>query len=154
MNRIAQSTFVTRWRQEIGMPDITWKYPAEWKQWSYRMARTVFRVYCGRTEIDPRHEHEAEKCECGEADLCTDHVIGHCRLFDQLRCEAQKGCIAPPTFTKELVLDKIWSEKVQEFLRKTRLGFTKELNYKLIPRNNEENTDTPMSEEFDVGTFE
>jgi ribonuclease HI len=154
MNRIAQSTFVTRWRQEIGMPDITWKYPAEWKQWSYWMARTVFRVYCGRTEIDPRHEHEAEKCECGEADLCTDHVIGHCRLFDQLRYEAQKGCITPPTYTKELVLDKIWSEQIQEFLRKTRLGFTKELNYKPIPRNNEENTDTPMSEEFDVGTFE
>jgi hypothetical protein len=102
MNRIAQSTFVTRWRQGIGMPDTTWKYPAEWKQWSYRMARTVFRVYCGRTEIGPRHEHEAEKCECGEADLCTDHVIGHCRLFDQLRYEAQKGCITPPTFTKEL----------------------------------------------------
>jgi hypothetical protein len=136
------------------MPDITWKYPAEWKQWSYRMALTVFWVYCGWTEIDPRSEHEAEKCECGEADLCTDHVIGHCRLFDQLRYEAQKGCIAPPTFTKELVLDKICSEKIQEFLRKTRLGFTKELNYKLIPRNNEENTDTPISEEFDVGTFE
>jgi hypothetical protein len=47
------------------------------------------------------------KCECGEADLCTDHVIGHCRLFDQLRYEAQKGCITPPIFTKELVLDKI-----------------------------------------------
>jgi hypothetical protein len=57
-------------------------------------------------------------------------------------------------FLQELVLDKIWSEKIQEFLRKTRLGFTKELNYKLIPRNNEENTDSLMSEEFDVGTFE
>jgi hypothetical protein len=76
--------------------------------------------------------------------------FGHCKLFDQLRYEAQK----PPTFTEELVLDKIWSEKVQKFLRKMRLGFTKELNYKLIPRNNEENTDSLMSEEFDVGTFE
>jgi hypothetical protein len=104
------------------MPDITWTYPAEWKQWSYRMARTVFRVYCGRTEIDPRHEHEAKKCECGE----TDHVIGHCRLFE-LRYEAQKGCITPPIFTKELVLDKIWSEKIQEFLRKTDLDLRKSL---------------------------
>jgi hypothetical protein len=52
----------------------------EWKQWSYRMARTVFRVFCGRTEIDSRHEYE-----CGEADPCTDRVIGHCRLFYQLR---------------------------------------------------------------------
>jgi hypothetical protein len=76
----------------------------------------------------------------------------YCRLFYQLRYEAQKGCIHC-LFTKELVLDKIWSEKIQEFLRKTRLGFTKELNYKLIPRNNE-NTDSLMSEEFDVGTFE
>jgi hypothetical protein len=110
------------------------------------MARTVFRVYCGRTEIDPCHEHEA--------DLCKDHVIGHGRLFYQLRYEAQKGCITPPTFTKELVLDKIWSERIQEFLSKTRLGFTKELNYKLIPRNNEEDIESLMSEEFDIGTFE
>jgi hypothetical protein len=57
------------------MPDITWKYPAGWKPWSYRMARAVFRVHCGQAENDPRHEHEAEKCECGEADLCTDHVL-------------------------------------------------------------------------------
>jgi hypothetical protein len=154
MNWIAKSTFVTRWQQRIGMPDITWKYPAEWKQWSYRMARTVFRVYCGRTEIDARHEYEAEKCECGEADLCTDHVICHCRLFNQLRYEARKGCITPPIFTQELVLDKIWSEKIQEFPGKTRLGFTKELNCKLIPRNNEENIDSLMSEELGVGTFE
>jgi hypothetical protein len=154
MNRIAQSTFITRWRQGIDSPDIRWKYPAEWKQWSYRMARTVFQVYCGRTEIDPRHEHEAEKCKCGEVGLCTDHVIGHCRLFDQLRYEAQKGYITLPTFTNELVLDKIWSERIQEFLRKTRPGFTKELNYKLIPRNNEEDIESLMSEEFDIGAFE
>jgi ribonuclease HI len=32
MNRIAQSTLVTQWRQGIGMPDTTWKYPIEWKQ--------------------------------------------------------------------------------------------------------------------------
>jgi hypothetical protein len=98
VDQIAQSTFITRWRQGIDTPDITWKYPAEWKQWSYRMARIVFRVYCGRTGIDPRHEHEAE---CGEADLCSDHVVGHCRLFNQLRYGAQKGCITPPTFSKE-----------------------------------------------------
>jgi ribonuclease HI len=35
MNRIAQRTFVTRWRQGIGMPNTTWKYLVEWKQWSY-----------------------------------------------------------------------------------------------------------------------
>jgi ribonuclease HI len=29
VNSIAQSTFVTQWRQRIGMPDTIWKYPAE-----------------------------------------------------------------------------------------------------------------------------
>jgi hypothetical protein len=71
------------------------------------------------------------------------------RLFDQLRYEAQKGCITPPIFTKELVLDKFWSERIQGFLRKTRLGFMKELNYKLIPRNNQHNIDSLTSEEFE-----
>jgi hypothetical protein len=45
-------------------------YPPEWQQWSYRMARAIFRVYSGRTDIDPRHEHEAVKCTCEEAELC------------------------------------------------------------------------------------
>jgi hypothetical protein len=107
------------------------------------MARTVFRVYCGRAEIDPRHENEAEKCDGSEADLCTDH-IGHCRLFDQLRYEAQKRCITPPTFTKELVLDKVGNKRIQEFLRKTRLGFTKELNYKAMPTNDKEDIESDV----------
>jgi hypothetical protein len=80
--------------------------------------------------------------------------FGHCRFFDQLSFEDQKGCITPPIFTKDLVRDKIWSEKIQDLLRKTRLGFTKELsNYKQLPRNNEENTDSLILE-ADVGTFE
>jgi hypothetical protein len=70
------------------MRQISWKYPPAWQQWSYRMARAIFRMYSGKTDIDPRHEHEAVKCTCGEAELCTDHIIGYCRLFDKARDEA------------------------------------------------------------------
>jgi hypothetical protein len=74
------------------------------------MARAIFRVNSGRTDIDPRHEHEAVKCTCGEAELCTDHIIVHCRLFDKARDEARNKHLDPPRFTKELVLDNIWGE--------------------------------------------
>jgi hypothetical protein len=114
----------------------------------------VFQVYCDWTDIHPHHEHTAEKCKYYETYLCIDHVIRYRRLFDQLRYEAQMEYIIPPTFTTELVLDKIWCEKIQKFLKKSRLGFIKEFNHKLISRNDEENADTLMSKEFDVGTFE
>jgi hypothetical protein len=73
MNRMAKDKFITKWRTAVDTPDISWKYPQAWQQWSYRMARAIFQVYSGRTDIDPRHEHEAIKCTCGEAELCTDN---------------------------------------------------------------------------------
>jgi hypothetical protein len=66
---------------------------------------------------------------CGEAELYTDHTIGHCRLFDKARDEARNKHSSPPEFTKELVLDNIWGERIRAFLRKTRLGFTTGLKY-------------------------
>jgi hypothetical protein len=78
--------------------------------------------------VDPRHEHEALKCRYGEADLCKEHIIGRCVLFGRLRDQARKGHITPPQLTKELVLDDVWGERVWDFLRKARLGFTKDLN--------------------------
>jgi hypothetical protein len=83
------------------------------------MGRAIFRVYSGRTDIDSRHEHEAINCTCGEAELCTDHTIGHCRLFDKARDEAGNKHLSPPRFTKELVLDNIWGENPRIFEEST-----------------------------------
>jgi hypothetical protein len=103
MNRMAKDKFITKWRAAVDMPDISWKYLPEWQQWSYRMARAIFRVYSGRTDIDPRHEHEAVKCTCKEAELCTDHIIGHCRLFDKAQDEARNKRLSPPRSTKVIL---------------------------------------------------
>jgi hypothetical protein len=103
MNCMAKDEFITKSRAAVGVPDISWKCPPEWQKWSYRMARAIFRVYNGRTNIDPGHEHEAVKCTYGEA----DHIIGHCRLFDKVRGEARNKHLSPPRFTKDLVLDDI-----------------------------------------------
>jgi hypothetical protein len=154
MNRMAKDKFITKWRAAVDTPDISWKYPPGWQQWSYRMARAIFRVYSGRTDIDPRHEHEAVKCTCGEAELCTDHIIGHCRLFGKARDEARNKHLSPPRFTKELVLDNIWGEKIRGFLRKTRLGFTTDTQYGNAISTPEDNHENLVTEEFRVGMFE
>jgi hypothetical protein len=36
MNRMAKDKFITNWRAAVYVPDISWKYPPEWQQWSYR----------------------------------------------------------------------------------------------------------------------
>jgi hypothetical protein len=118
------------------------------------MARAIFRVYSSRTDIDPRYEHEVAKCTCGEAELCTDHVSVHCRLFDKVRDEARNKHLSPPRFKKELVLDNIWGERIRTFLRKTRLGFTTDLKYENEIFTSEDNHDNLVIEEFDVGMFE
>jgi hypothetical protein len=128
---MAKDKFITKWRAAVDVPGISWKYPPEWQQWSYRMTRVIFRVYSGRTDIDPRHEYEAVKCTYGEAELCTDHIIGHCRLFDEALYEARNKHLSPPRFTKEPVLDNILGERIRVFLRKTRLGFTTDLNTRI-----------------------
>jgi hypothetical protein len=93
------------------------------------MARAIFRVYSGRTDIDPRREHEAVKCTCGEAGLCTDHIIWHCRLFGKARDEARNKHLSPPRFTTDLKYE----------------------NPTTIPEDNHDNLTT---DEFDVGMFE
>jgi hypothetical protein len=97
--------------------------------------------------------HEAVKCTCGEAELCTDHIIGHCRLFDKARDEARNKDLSSPRFTKELVLDNIWGERTRGFLRKTRLGFTNDIKYENTISTPEDD-DNLVTEEFDVGMFE
>jgi hypothetical protein len=57
MNRMAKDKSITKWRAAVDAPDISWKYPPAWQQWSYRMGRAIFRVYSGRKDIDSRHEH-------------------------------------------------------------------------------------------------
>jgi hypothetical protein len=118
------------------------------------MARAIFQVYSGRTDIDPRHEDEAVNFTCGEAELCTDHIIAHCRLFDKARDEASNKHLSPPRFTKELVLDNIWGERIRRFLRKTRLGFTTDLKYENAIATPEDNHDNLVTEDFYVEMFE
>jgi hypothetical protein len=97
--------------------------------------------------------HEAVKCTCGEAELCTGHIITHCRLFDKARDEASNKHLLPPRFTKELVLDNILGERIHAFLRITRLGFTTDLKYENVITTPEDYHNL-MTEEFDVGMSE
>jgi hypothetical protein len=90
----------------------------------------------------------------GEAELCTDHIIGHCRLFDKARDEARNKHPSPPRFTKELVLDNIWGERTCAFLKKTRLRFTTDLKYESLITTPKDNHENFMTEGFDVEMFE
>jgi hypothetical protein len=118
------------------------------------MARAIFRVYSGKTDINPRHEYEAVECTCEEAELCTDHIIGHCRLFDKARDEARNKHLSPPRFTMGLALENIWGKRIRGFPRRTWLGFTIDIQYENAISTPEDNHDNLVTEEFDVGMFE
>jgi hypothetical protein len=90
----------------IGSINLSWKYPSEWEGRTYRGARGYFITYSGRTDIDPRHEHEATRCKCSTTDLSNDHIIGYCHLFDQARSYIRTQHLTPPVFTKEMILDE------------------------------------------------
>jgi hypothetical protein len=113
--------FISKWRTAVGSDTVTWKYPTEWEKWSYREARAIFHTYCGRTDIDPRYETEVTKCKCDNADLSSNHIISQCRNSRELDSRLDADTL-PPTFNKEMVLDKEWGPKIRNFLRKTRLG--------------------------------
>jgi hypothetical protein len=108
IERIAREIFLGRWRLNIGFENLSWKCPSEWEGWTYRKARAYFRTYSGRTDIDPRHEHEVTKCKCSTADLSSDHIIGYCPLFDQARSCIRGQDLTLPVFTKEMILGKNW----------------------------------------------
>jgi hypothetical protein len=62
--------------------------------------------------------------------------------------------LSPPRFTKELVLDNIWGERIRGFLRKIRLGFTNDIKYENAISTSEDDDEHLVTEEFDVGMFE
>jgi ribonuclease HI len=125
LRRKAKSEFFKKWANAVDDIHITWKYPEEWSSWSFRYARSIFRVYCGRTEIDPKHGEEAAVCKCQSAEISSKHILGHCPLFDHARSRLSKPNELPPIFTNDLVLDKEWGAAVRKFLGETRWGFSK-----------------------------
>ena len=153
MQRKAHAEFITKWRQRLNCQDISWKYPEAWNGWSFRMARAIYRVYCGRTEVDTKQGEAVVKCKCKEADLSSSHIIGHCKLFDQARHRLRGRHILPAVFTNHLVLDKEWGPRMVNFMTLTRLGFSKELNWENKSADRVEEEDLDM-EDFETGIFE
>jgi hypothetical protein len=56
---------------------------------------------------------------------------GQCILFYQAEEKMREGHLTPPHFQKELVQDKEWGPKIIESMRNTRLGFGKDLKWKV-----------------------
>jgi hypothetical protein len=113
-----------------------------------------FRTYSGRTDIDPRHEHEATRCKCSAAGLSSDHIIEYCPLFDQARSCVRAQYLTPPVLMKETILDENWGPGIRKFVKKTGLGFKSELRW---PKQDLEYDSEPESDgkdEFEVGEFE
>jgi ribonuclease HI len=154
IERKAREIFLGRWRLNIGSENLSWKYPSEWEGWTYREARAYFRTYSGRTDIDPRHEHEATKCKCSTADLSSDHIIGYCPLFDQARSCIRGQDLTPPVFTKEMILDKNWGPGIRTFVKKTGLGFKSELRWPKQDLEYKSEAESDDEDEFEVGEFE
>jgi ribonuclease HI len=152
MRRAAKETFLKKWRSESNSDKISWKYPEERDGWSFRLARAIFRVYCGRTDIDPRHGQEPTICKCNDAEISSKHIIGHCSLFENARNRMRNNSVVPAIFTNEMILDPEWGPRMINFLRATRLGFGENLKWE----NSVGNSIDTLSEEedFNVGAFE
>jgi ribonuclease HI len=152
LKRKAKEVFLSKWRTAMGDTKITWKYPDERSNWSFRLAQAIFKVYCGRTSIDPLQTFEPSQCKCQAGELSSKHIIGHCELFENARGRLRGSEVTPAVFTNELVLDPTWGPRLVQFMSQTRLGFSAELNWdettSLAHEQNSEESD------FEVGFFE
>ena len=154
MKREAKRKFLTAWQNALGGPKRSMSYPEAWSTWSFHKASAIFRVYCGRTQIDPRHGEEQQNCRCSAVEISSKHLIGSCPLLDGPRNQLRARQLTPPELTNELVLDKEWGPRIFQFMQKTGLGFTKDLNWNNDKPRSDEVDGTVTGEDFDVGTFE
>ena len=127
----ARTKFFHDWRKELGLQQVSWKYPIEWSRWSFKKATAFFKIYCGRTAHDTRHGKEPIYCKCKEAHISSDHILGHCMLFERSRYLALRKLPYPATLTKELILDETYGEAVRTLAESIGLGFRELLNWDL-----------------------
>lgn len=153
MRRIAREKCLKTWAESIGEESLPWNYPEEWNKWPFRLARAIFRTYSGRTAVDPRHGAEAQMCQCNQAELSTNHILGHCTIFSDIRNRLMKNNAVPPTLTNKMVLDKEWGPTIISFMLQTRLGFGNDLRWP-GEREGVNTDDEENGEDFEVGTFE
>jgi ribonuclease HI len=156
LKRKSKSQFIDKWREAMNDTHISWKYPEEWSNWSFRYARSIFQVYCGRTKVDPRHGEEAVMCKCQDAEISSKHILGQCQLFDRLRSRMTQRNELPTHISNNMVLEKEWGAAMRKFLEQTRLGFSENLRYETVkfPEQDDISTEEDVLENFEVGMFE
>jgi hypothetical protein len=160
MTRIAQAKFIEKWRSQVGNPSLSWQCPQFWKNLNFHNARQVFRVYSGRTDIDPLPWEEPQPCRCGAGALTSKHVVESCPLFDNLRDRIRGPNIAPPQITNTSILDSDKHQKIMEFIRAVGLGSGGGLKWPVDNHGIQDEvqrtdvSDDDCDEIFEVGDFE
>jgi hypothetical protein len=101
----------------------------------------LFGVYCNRTLSNPLLNTMPDECPCGSGSIGTEHLFIPCPRFEEQRrgmVSYTKGQIN----TKEFVLESENIKPILDFLKRTGIGFTKELRTKVrgkeIEREEEE----------------
>jgi ribonuclease HI len=85
LTRWAHEQFLQKWQIASDTSSISWKYPDEWKGWTFHYAEAIFSAFAGRTATDPRFNEDPTPCKCGHPDLSSRHIIEQCPIFDQRR---------------------------------------------------------------------
>jgi ribonuclease HI len=122
MKSQAKARFFKLWSQNSANKISNWNYPLEWERWNFRESKAIFRIYCGRTEIDPLPGRTEQPCKCGTNILSCDHLLKDCTLFDSER-HSKLGLLSlHSAVKKEEILDKICGPKIRLFAKSIGLG--------------------------------
>jgi hypothetical protein len=132
LHRRAREHLMSRWKTEIGMTCVTWKYPLEWENWSFRNSKAIFGIYCGRTGVDPRPNNDDKPCQCEIDLISSDHLISKCRLLEKERDRIQRLNIAPPLLLKEMILDKYFEPGIRDLSKKIGLGYGPDIQWERL----------------------
>ena len=165
MRRRAREKFLNDWKTELGLPSTSWKTPPFWNDALFEDSRLAFRVYCGRTDLDPLKWGNPTPCRCGAEAVSSKHIVEECPLFDKLRDKIRGTAITPPNITVEMAIDPDWYEPLLRFIKDSGIGSRSE---PLWPKNErvicaestdlQEGGDGSENEsedlDFEVGEFE
>jgi hypothetical protein len=130
---------------ELGIKHSPDRYSEEHRKMTFAQARALYRVFCNRTPIDCLPQKEPEQCPCRQEPLSVRHLFELCNLLDTARSKIFDK------MAKDMHEDGFFkffnpnnTERICHFLERTRLGFSKAINWADKLSDKELNEDIDM----------
>jgi hypothetical protein len=111
-----------------GLSTCRIRYSEEHRNMTFAQAQALYRVFCNRTLIDFLPQKEPEQCPCGQEPLSARHLFESCNLLDTARSEIFDKT-AKDMHEGDFFLNPNNTERICHFLKRTRLGFSKGINW-------------------------